>query len=84
MRHWRALLGPRLVELRYEALVEDVRAESARLLAALGLSWSDDVTQAHRQAGQVRSASQMQVREAIHRRGIGRWRSYASRAGPRA
>ncbi|MEJ0046698.1 MAG: sulfotransferase [Rhodospirillales bacterium] len=38
MSHWQALLGDRLITLRYETLVSDQEAETRRLLAACGLS----------------------------------------------
>lgn len=82
LRHWRAVLGPRLVEVRYDDVVDDVEAAARRLVAATGLDWDAAVLGFDRRGGAVRSASQMQVREPVHRRGLGRWQRYRAVLAP--
>ncbi|MBS0194417.1 MAG: sulfotransferase [Proteobacteria bacterium] len=76
MRHWRAALGTRLVELRYETLVADPEAQLRRLLAAIKLDWHPDVLAHANRKGYVRTASQYQVDAAVTARSIGHWRHY--------
>ena len=82
MRHWRSTIGGRLTEIRYERLVADPETELRRVLAALGLDWHPDVLAFAQRKGFVRSASQHQVREPLHARGIGHWRNYEAALRP--
>nr|WP_295663669.1 tetratricopeptide repeat-containing sulfotransferase family protein [Polymorphobacter sp.] len=73
-----------LIELRHEALVDDLNAEVARVTAFLGLAphaeMADFVATAARR--DVRTPSARQVRAGINRRGVGRWRAYAAELAP--
>ncbi len=77
LRHWRAVLGERMVELRYEDLVAAPATQVRRVLDAAGMDWHPDVLSFAERAGYVTTASRMQVRESIHARSQGRWRHYA-------
>ena len=76
MRHWRTTIRSRLTEIHYEHLVADPETELRRALAATGLDWHPDVLGFAERKGFVRTASQYQVREPLHERGIGHWRHY--------
>ncbi len=76
LRHWRAMLGERLLEVRYEDIVADPARELRRLLAAMDLQWHPDVVAFAQQQGYVATASRMQVREPVHARSLARWRNY--------
>jgi hypothetical protein len=82
MRHWRATIGDRLTEVRYERLVANPETELRRTLAAMGLDWHPDVLAFAERKGFVRSASQHQVREPLHARGVERWRNYEETLRP--
>lgn len=82
MRHWRGVLGARLVEVDYETLVEQPETEARRLVMAMRLDWHPDVLDFNTRRSVVRSASQMQVREPINRRAVGRWRNYSAVLAP--
>ena len=73
-----------LIEVRHEALVDDLNAEVARVTAFLGLAphaaMSDFAATAARR--DVRTPSARQVRAGINRRGVGRWRAYAAELAP--
>lgn len=77
LRHWRAVLGDRLIEVRYEDLIGDPERELRRTLAALDLDWHPDVIAFAQRQGYVATASRMQVREPVHSRSLARWRNYA-------
>lgn len=65
--------------LRYEDLVADVEGEGRRLLAFLGLDWSDDLlgfTERAKARGVISTPSYAQVVQPVNRRAIGRWQAW--------
>jgi len=76
LRHWRGLFGAHLVEVRYEDLVDNPASELQRILAATGIPWDPAMLDFSRRGGFVASASRRQVREPLHARSVGRWRSH--------
>ena len=77
MAHWRALLGPSLVEVDYEALVTDPREQAACLYHALDLQFVPDYLGQIGRGEAVITASSWQVRRPIGADAVGRWRHYA-------
>ncbi len=84
MRHWREVLGPALLMVRYEDLVADQEGVSRRLLAHCGLPWQPACLDFHHRAGAVTSASAAQVRQPLYASSIGRWRAYEAELAPLA
>ncbi len=83
MDHWRAVLPPeRFLEIDYEALVEDREAQTRRLVAFCGIDWDDRCLRPEQNDRVVATASFRQVRQAVYRGSIGRWRNYAFWLGP--
>ncbi len=83
MAHWRKVLpASHVLEVHYEAVVEDVESEARRLLDFLGLPWHDAVLRFHETERPVRTASANQVREPIYRTSAGRWRRHAAQLAP--
>ncbi len=83
MDHWRAVLpASHFLEVEYEAVVDDLEAESRRMLAFLGLPWDEAVLGFHQTQRPVRTASVNQVREPIYRSSAGRWRAHAAELQP--
>lgn len=82
LAHWKRVSPLAIHELRYESLVAEPEPEIRRLLDFLGLPWDPACLAPERHARTVRTASAVQVREAINARAVGRWRRYASRLGP--
>lgn len=80
--NWQSILGDRLIEIRYEALVRDQRGETERLLAAVGVGFETACLEFERHAEPTNTASAAQVREKLHDRSVGRWRHFAHRLGP--
>jgi Flp pilus assembly protein TadD len=76
MAHWQRVLPGRILELSYEALVDDQEASTRRLLEHCGLSWNDACLRFEENAAPVATASTIQVREPMNRNSIGRWRRY--------
>ena len=77
MAFWRKALPGRILELSYEALIDDQEGESRRLLAHCGLDWSDECLDFHTYAGAVSTPSAAQVRRPIYRDSVARWRKHS-------
>lgn len=80
--HWRATLGPRLLELNYEDLVTNQEAETQRLLEALGLKFEAACLDFEQNAAPVATASSAQVREKVHTRSVEKWKKFAKELQP--
>jgi len=78
---WRTLL-PRLqnplLEVRYEAMVDNLPDIAARVLGFLGLPWDEKVLRfdEHARSKPVRSPSYADVTQPLTKRAIGRWQNY--------
>ena len=82
MAFWREALPGRILELGYEALVEDQEGESRRLLAHCRLDWSEACLDFHTHSGAVSTPSAAQVRRPIYRDSVARWRRHSDALGP--
>ncbi|MDB5468528.1 MAG: hypothetical protein JWR84_88 [Caulobacter sp.] len=80
--HWKTLWPDDILELDYDAFVEDPRPHTQRLLAHCGLDWDDACLAFHQTDSNVRTASVWQVREPLYRRASGRWRNYERQLEP--
>lgn len=78
MAHWRRVLPGRILEIDYETLVEAPEATTRQLLAHCDLPWNDACLHFERNRAASSTASALQVRDPIHKAGVGRWRRYAS------
>jgi tetratricopeptide (TPR) repeat protein len=75
--HWRAVLpATTLLEVPYEALIENQEHWTRRILEFIGLPWDPRCLDFHRTDRVVITASRWQVRQRISNRSIGRWRNY--------
>jgi tetratricopeptide (TPR) repeat protein len=77
MAHWhRVLPKGRILNVRYEDVVDDLETQARRIIAHCGLPWSDACLSFHETDRPVRTASATQVRQPIYRTAVGRWRVY--------
>lgn len=83
MDHWRSALPANLIlDVPYEGLVDDQEAWSRRMLEFIDLPWDPRCMDFHRTERTVITASRWQVRQALNRSSIGRWRNYEKFLGP--
>jgi tetratricopeptide (TPR) repeat protein len=81
--HWRAVLpATSLLEVPYEALIEDQEGWTRRMLDFIALPWDAKCLDFHRTDRVVVTASKWQVRQKIHAASVGRWRNYQRFLGP--
>jgi tetratricopeptide (TPR) repeat protein len=81
-RHWREVLGERLVEVEYERLVADQENETRQLLERLDLPFEEACLHFERNVAPVATASSVQVREKVHTRSVGKWKKYEQHLEP--
>jgi sulfotransferase family protein len=83
MEHWRGMLPPAaLLEVPYEALVEDAEGWARRMVDFIGLDWDPRCLDFQRTERAVITASKWQVRQPISAASIGRWRNYQQYLAP--
>ena len=77
MEHWRQVL-PRgmMLEVQYEALIEDFEPHARLIVDHCGLSWDDRCRDFYRTERSVKTASALQVRQPIYRNAMGRGRRF--------
>jgi len=78
MAHWQTLYGADILDLDYDALVQEPRPAMEQLTAFCGLEWEEACLSFEQSARAVKTASVWQVRERLYRRSSGRWRNYAA------
>jgi hypothetical protein len=79
MAHWQRVLPGRILEIRYEDLVDSQEASSRRLLEFCGLSWHEACLRFEDNATPVATASAVQVRAPIYRSSLQRWKKYGEK-----
>jgi tetratricopeptide (TPR) repeat protein len=81
--HWRDTLPPTaLLEVPYEALIEDQEGWTRRMLDFAGLPWDPKCLEFHTTDRVVITASKWQVRQKLHGASVARWKNYQQFLGP--
>jgi tetratricopeptide (TPR) repeat protein len=79
--HWQQTFPGRILEVRYEDLVNEQEANTRRLLDFCRLSWHDDCLRFEHNPAPVNTASVVQVRSPVYRSALQRWRKYEPQLG---
>jgi hypothetical protein len=83
MDHWRAVLPNRVIDVDYEALVDDPENQVRQLVTrTCALPWAEACLRFHETKRAVSTASADQVRQPVFTSSIGRWRRYESHLQP--
>ncbi|MBF0371092.1 MAG: sulfotransferase [Magnetococcales bacterium] len=82
MDHWHEVLPGKILDVRYEELVEEPEVQVRRMLDYLGLEWDPSVLEFQKLERSVKTASVWQVRQPIYKTSRQRWRNYAKFLGP--
>ncbi len=82
MAHWKDVCGLPVLDVSYEAMVEDQERESKRIIDFLGLEWDEKCLRYYDSGRMVMTLSYDQVTKPIYTSSIGRWRNYERRLGP--
>jgi thioredoxin-like negative regulator of GroEL len=82
MAFWEELFPGRILQVRYEDIVDDQEGQTRKLLAHCGLDWSDACMNFQDNQAAVSTPSATQVRRPIYRDAVARWRLYAEPLAP--
>ncbi|MEQ8663576.1 MAG: sulfotransferase, partial [Gammaproteobacteria bacterium] len=82
MAHWQTCLPLALLEVDYEALVDDLASGARALTGFLGLAFDPACLDFHRSGRAVTTASQWQVRRPVYTEAKAHWRHYARHLEP--
>ena len=69
-------MGISMLDVNYEALVNDQEKVSRQLIGYCGLPWNEACLEFHKTAHLTRTASYDQVRRPLYSTSIGRWKHY--------
>ena len=84
MDHWREVLKVPMLDLDYEALVDDQQGETRRLIEFLGVPWDPACLHFHESRRAVATASHWQVRQPLYTDARDHWRQYRAQLAPLA
>ena len=82
MSFWEHKFPGRIQIVSYEALVAAPEAEARKLIAAVGLDWSDRCLDFAASERVVKTASALQVRQDVYKTSVDRWKRYLPAAEP--
>ena len=82
MRHWHAIFPDRVLDVSYEDLVDNQEQVSRNLIAHCGLEWEPACLEFERNNAPVATASAAQVRKAVYRDALARWRRFEKPLSP--
>ena len=76
MKHWRKVLNIPIIDISYEALVEDQIALSQKMIEFCDLDWDDQCIDFYQTDRVVTTASYDQVRQPLYKTSVQRWKNY--------
>jgi len=82
MDFWRRTLPVTILDVDYEALIQDLEGQSRRLIAHIGLEWNESCLQFHLTKRPVRTPSRRQVGRPVYASSLGSWRRYERHLQP--
>jgi len=77
MSYWQRLHPNRIIDIEYEQLVADPEAQTRSIAEFCGLEWRQGCLEFHQRHDASYTFSELQVREPLNAKGIGRWRNYS-------
>ncbi len=82
MSHWQDLFRGEIFTVQYEEMVMDQERVSKQLIDYLGLEWDEKCLDFHDNERDVRTISNMQVRQPMYKDSINRWKPYEEHLQP--
>jgi hypothetical protein len=82
MNHWDRVLPGKILRVNNEDVINDLEGQVRRILNFIDIPFEDACVSFHETKRSVRTASSEQVRQPINKKGIGRWKPYASHLKP--
>jgi len=82
MTHWQDIFPGEIFTVQYEELVMGQEAVSRQLIDYLGLDWDEKCLDFHNNERDVRTISNMQVRQPMYKNSMNRWKHYEKQLQP--
>jgi tetratricopeptide (TPR) repeat protein len=82
MTHWNEVLPGKVLEVRYEDVVNDLDTQVRRVLQHCGLPFEEQCLHFHETDRAVKTASSEQVRKPIYSSSVNLWRNYEQHLEP--
>jgi hypothetical protein len=82
MSHWDTVLPGRILRVQHEDVVDNLEHSVRRMLDFCGLAFEPQCLAFHETQRSVRTASSEQVRRAVNREGLDRWKNFAPWLAP--
>ena len=82
MSHWHNLFPGEILNVQYEELVMDQETISRQLIDYLGLEWDEKCLDFHNNKRDVRTSSNIQVRQPMYKNSMNRWKHYERQLQP--
>lgn len=76
MRHYHKCFPGRILDVRYENMVSNLKDEMARVLGYCGLNWESEMERFYEKKGLVKTASVRQVRRPIYTSSLAKWKKF--------
>ncbi|MFC1701276.1 sulfotransferase [Pseudomonadota bacterium] len=81
-RHWKSILGHRIIEIEYENLVANIAGETEVALGKMNLDYEVNCINFNENITPSSTASSVQVREKAHSRSVMKWKHFAEHLEP--
>jgi hypothetical protein len=82
MAHWKKTSRLSIMDVEYEAMIDDQQGVSRDIIEFCGLEWDPQCLNFHRNRRAVSTHSVNQVRRPIYTRSVARWRNYEAHIAP--
>ena len=82
MNHWDEMLPGKILRVNNEDVINDLEGQVKRILEFIEVPFEESCVSFHKTERSVRTASSEQVRQPINKKGMGRWKPYASHLKP--
>ncbi len=78
LQHWQDVLGDRLIEVDYEAIVTDQENQTREILDQLELEFEQACLDFEQNSSASATASTVQVRQKVHTQSVNKWKNYSN------
>ncbi len=82
MSHWQRIHPDRIIDIEYEQLIAEPETQTRSIAEFCGLEWRPECLEFHQRREASYTFSELQVREPLNAKGIGRWRNYSEALVP--
>ncbi|WP_334048122.1 tetratricopeptide repeat-containing sulfotransferase family protein [Alteromonas gracilis] len=82
VKHWKSVLGDRIVQVNYEDLVENTESVTRKMLTTLDLPFEQACLDFDKNEAPSATASSVQVREKAHQNSVEKWKHFENELLP--